>query len=288
VTVRSSGELVAAAPMMRTQQGVYGIKADTIQSIYNPHTPRYDFIVADDQDPAVYEAIWQELLTHSDTELIVLTQVPKDSRTIPMLEELGQRDGWLTGQWIAPVSPFIPLRDGYDAFLNTLKGGSRYNLRKRYDKLNRVAPVDVEVITDPASVRDAMKDGLRIEAAAWKGDQGTAILSDPAVVEFYTRLAEREAEMGQLRLTFLRAGGQRIAFNYLLENRDKLYGVKIGYDPQYHSYSPGNMLLNLILQEACHRGLDEYDFLGADDEWKFEWTKEKRDHRWLFLFRNKL
>jgi hypothetical protein len=41
------------------------------------------------------------------------------------------------------------------------------------------------------------------------------------------------------------------------------------------------MLLNLILRDACDRGAVEYDFLGADDEWKFDWTSEARDHDWL-------
>jgi CelD/BcsL family acetyltransferase involved in cellulose biosynthesis len=150
--------------------------------------------------------------------------------------------------------------------------------------LSRRGPVDVEVITDRAAVNDAIKDGLRIEAAAWKGDQGTAILSDPDVTAFYTRLAVREADLGNLRLSFLRVGGKRISFSYILRGQDTLYGVKIGYDPDYHAYSPGHVHLNLILQEACATGYVEYDFLGADDEWKLYWTRESRAHRWLFLF----
>ena len=67
-----------------------------------------------------------------------------------------------------------------------------------------------------------------------------------------------------------------------------MYAVKIGYDPEYHAYSPGNMLLNLILKEACAGGIEEFDLLGGDDHWKFDWTKDTRDHRWLFLFKNRL
>ena len=48
------------------------------------------------------------------------------------------------------------------------------------------------------------------------------------------------------------------------------------------------MLLNLILQDACAKGLAEYDFLGVDDEWKMDWTDATRGHRWLFLFRKGL
>ena len=130
--------------------------------------------------------------------------------------------------------------------------------------------------------------GRLLEAAAWKGENGTAMISDAAVTEFYTRLAKGEADLGQLRLNFLRVAGKRIAFSYVLQNRKRLCAVKIGYDPAYHGYSPGNMLLNLIVKDACARGIEEYDLLGGDDDWKFEWTKQKREHRWLFLFRNRL
>jgi CelD/BcsL family acetyltransferase involved in cellulose biosynthesis len=144
------------------------------------------------------------------------------------------------------------------------------------------------VITEKEHVREAMKDGLRIEAAAWKGEHGTAIVSDPAVTEFYIRLAERQADAKQLRLSFLRVGGKRISFSYILCSDNKLYGVKIGYDPEFHTYSPGNMLLNLILQDGCARGIAEYDFLGVDDAWKMDWTDARRGHRWLFLFRSSI
>ncbi len=288
ITLRDGGELVAAAPMMRTRSRMYGLKLNTLELIYNPHTPRCDFIIANNCEEAVYERMWRELCSTDRCDAIALNQVPDTSPTIPAIESLAQADGWLTGQWASPPSPYIPLNCEYEQFFARLKGGYRYNLRKRFERLGKLGPVDVEVIRDRAGVRDAMADGLKIEAAAWKGDHGTAIASDPAVTEFYVKLAERQADLGQLHLTFLRVGGKRISFNYLLRNNKTLYGVKIGYDPEYHTYSPGNALLNLILQKACADGLAEYDFLGVNDEWKFDWTKETRQHHWLFLFRNHL
>ena len=114
------------------------------------------------------------------------------------------------------------------------------------------------------------------------------MISDPKVAEFYTRFAERAAERGWLELMFLKAAEKRIAFDYVLRAGNSLCGVKIGYDPEYHSYSPGNMLLNLILKDACARKVTEYDFLGIDDEWKFDWTNDTREHEWLYLFRDNL
>jgi CelD/BcsL family acetyltransferase involved in cellulose biosynthesis len=286
ITVRAKGELVAAAPLMRTRASFYGLRLDAIQAIYNPHTPRYDLIVGDNYNPILYRAIWKEIADNGASEAVIFSQIPSSSPSLAIFEDLAKDEGWLTGQWHAPPSPFISLEGDYERFFNSLKNSSRYNLRKRYERLKRKGPVDVEVVTDFDAVQRAMNDGLSIEASAWKGRQGTAIVSDPVVREFYIRLAEREAEAGRLQLTFLRVGGKRIAFSYLLRSGKRLYAVKIGYDRQYRTYSPGNMLLNLVIKEACAQGIDEYDFLGADDEWKFEWTSRKRDHRWLFLFRD--
>jgi len=288
VTVRARGRLAAAAPMMRTHVRICGVKADALHAIYNPHTPRYDFIVAKNQDRQLYAAIWNELIAESSCDLILLAQIPLPSRTIQSIETMAAGHGWLTGQWIAPLAPFIQLAGDYDTFFAGLGAGCRFNLTKRYERLRRIGPVDVEVVTRRHQVDEAMLDGLRIEAAAWKGENGTAMISDPAVTEFYIRLAKRQADLGQLRLTFLRVAEKRIAFSYVLQNRRRLCAVKIGYDPEYHAYSPGNMLLNLIVKDACASGIEEYDLLGGDDDWKFEWTKETRQHRWLFLFRNRL
>lgn len=288
VIVRAAGRLVAAAPMMRTRASIYGLKADTLHAIYNPHTPRFDFIVGRNQDPQLYEAIWNELAAQDDCDAIILAQIPEGSRTVATIEKLAKRNHWLTGQWASAASPYIRLGCDYETLFNTLGSGVRFNLTKRHGRLSKNGAVDVEVITDRSQVDEAMRDGLRIEAAAWKGASGTAMLSDPSVAEFYTELARRQADLGQLRLTFLRLNGRRISFNYLLQSRRKLYAVKIGYDPQFHAYSPGNMLLNLILKDACGEGIEEYDLLGGDDDWKFQWTKEKREHRWLFLFRNRM
>ena len=288
VTVRKGGELAAVAPMMRTRASIYGVRVNAIQAIYNPHTPRYDFIVADNQNKRLYDAIWKEVLETGRADAVVLAQIPETSRTITRMQELGRQAEWLTGQWLSHASPFIPLANGYDAFFGALKNGPKYNLTKRHARLRRKGPVDIEIVSSPVEINAALDDGFRIEAAAWKGQEGTAIISDPTVAEFYIRLARREANLGRLRLAFLRFRGKRIAFNYLLRSGKKLYGIKIGYDPGYHMYSPGNMLLNLILQNACSEGIEEYDFLGIDDEWKFEWTSEKVEHRWLFLFRNRL
>lgn len=286
ITIRENEELIAAAPLMIRQTRMCGIPVRRLESLYNFHTPRSDFLISKRADEA-YELIWHQMAS-MDCDAILLAQLPKESPTLLEIESLAAANGWLAGRWSPPPSPYISLNGDYEQFQKTLTGHYRYNLRKRYDRMTKLAPVTVERITERFRVREAMQDGLRIEAAAWKGTEGTAMNSDPNVAEFYIRMAERAADRGWLELTFLKLGDKRIAFDYILRHGNAFCGVKIGYDPEYHTYSPGNMLLNLFLQDACGRGATEYDFLGIDDEWKFDWTKETRGHEWLYLFRDKL
>jgi CelD/BcsL family acetyltransferase involved in cellulose biosynthesis len=151
--------------------------------------------------------------------------------------------------------------------------------------LERLGPVELEVIHGGPELRTVLQEGFQIEAAAWKGREGTAMGSRPELHSFYTRLATRTAEQGWLRLHFLRVGGRRIAFAYSLCFNRTIFLLKPGYLPEYAAYSPSKILLYMVLREAFPAGIVAYDFLGADDVWKRDWTAEARPHFWLFVFR---
>ena len=107
-TVRAGGELIAAAPMMRTRVSMYGFKVASIESIYNPHTPRFDFIVEKPCDE-IYRAIWSELSRIDDCDMVLLSQIVETSPTLGTIAETCRR------RWVAyrplvsatvPVHPF--------------------------------------------------------------------------------------------------------------------------------------------------------------------------------------
>lgn len=284
IAVRSGKDLIALAPLIVRHRKMFGVMTRRIEAIYNDHTPRFDFIVAR-HHALVYRTIWAHLLQQKDRwDVVLLFQIPEGSGTFDEMAALAQADGYSTGVWSPSASPYIELGMGFQDFMKNLKGHHRRNIRSRFERLSTLSSVTMEMVTSRADLPEALRDAIRIEAAGWKGRQGTAIESDPAVAEFYKRLAERAANRGWLRLIFLKLGDRRIAMDYALSWNHKLYGVKIGYDPEFHTYSPGNLLLYLILQHACTAGHTEYEFLGADDAWKQDWSRVRRRHHWLYIF----
>ncbi len=284
--VKSAGEWMAAAPMMIRRTTMYRVPIRRLEAWYNHHTPRCEFPVRDPR-PEVYRLLWDAMSApHSGWDAVLLQQFGERSHTLATLQRFAEEDGWLTGRWAGPASPFIRLACSYDELFNRLRPREKSNLKKRFAKLSKLGSLQLEIVTSPAEIADAMQDGLRIEGAAWKEEAGTAIVSDPRVRRFYTLFADQAAHSGFLRLAFLKLDNVRIAFFYLLDFGGMLYALKVGYAPDYHTYSPGHLLLMLVLKQACDENKLQFDFQGNSERWKLVWTTETRRYPWLFMFRD--
>jgi CelD/BcsL family acetyltransferase involved in cellulose biosynthesis len=282
--VRDGARLAGIAPLLRSDRRMYGISTRCLEALYNPHTPRFDFIVASSEAAAVCRSIWNHLHATAGWDILELAQLRADSGTLQELSQLALRDGCPVGVWHGEQSPYIPFAGTFESYFAQLNYGHRSNVRRRFNRLQERGLVSRETITLPEQVENALNDGLRIEAAAWKARNGTSIGSTPEVESFYRIFAGRAAAAGQLRLLFLTVSGTRIAFAYGLAYRNKLYVLKTGYDPEYSHYSPYNLLCYLVFQDGFARGLEEYEFLGNNESWKLSWTRLTRRHDWLYIF----
>ena len=108
VTVWDHANLLAAAPMQRITMKFYGVPVDAITSIYNPHTPRFDFILFRRALELLYKLIWTHL-SEVGCDVVVLQQVPEESKTLTSIQQLAQGDQWAAGSWEARRSPYIRL-----------------------------------------------------------------------------------------------------------------------------------------------------------------------------------
>jgi CelD/BcsL family acetyltransferase involved in cellulose biosynthesis len=148
-----------------------------------------------------------------------------------------------------------------------------------------VGPVGLERIDGGPGLDRALDDGFRLEAAGWKGAEGTALAADPALTARYRALAHAFAARGQLALYFLTAGRQRVAFHFALVEDGVYYLLKPGYDPALSHYGLGHLLVDEVARDLAERGVRELDLLGDQAPWKREWTDRVRAHAWRYVFR---
>lgn len=282
--VKVGEDTVAIAPLMLSRSKIYGVPVRRLGFIANVNTQRCDLIVSRSA-PAVYQAVWDHVhRTAGLWDILELPQLPPESATVDELTRLATSHGYRTGVWHAGDAPFIPVHGSWERYAAGLDSKHRANLRNRFKRLSALGTIALEEVSTPDRVAEALEEGLRIEAAAWKGRAGTAIAGHPDLREFYARVAIRAAARGWLRLQFLAVSGRRIAFAYSLRYRNRMYLLKDGYDPAYAAYSPFNLLCSMVLQDAFATGVEVYDFLGVTEPWKLEWARDTRSHHWLYVF----
>jgi CelD/BcsL family acetyltransferase involved in cellulose biosynthesis len=256
-------ELRAALPLAR--------RGRTLVALRTEHTPRFDLA----GDPDALPAVWQSIRQARAWDVLELSSIPADSALATALPELARADRCAVHLVETHRAPWFEV-DGIEERLHRRFRGDMRRLEKQLGgvELERVSSFD----------RDALADLFRLEAAAWKGAAGTAIACDPKLVHYYTTLARVFARQGRLTLAFLRAQGKRIAGQLALEDGATYYLLKVGYDPEFAHFGPGQILVRETAADAHRRGLRRYDMMGKDTPWKLKWTDTGRPHASLTIY----
>lgn len=270
--VESRGRLVAAAPMVEADDGLellgareLGEPADLLHETPE-HLPVLARWLAGSGAPSV------------------LRRLPTGSPTTAAMRTAARRRGILLAREV-PGCPTIPLDGGWRA------GEARPSSRRLSDlrRARRRSELLGEVSTDirdpaPDEVEELLAEAVRVEAASWKGRQGTALAADPLRGPFFDELARRTAADGSLRLAFLRIDGRPVAMQIAVEHAGSYWLLKMGYDEWFARSSPGMQLMRDTILEATLRGLRSYELLGYPEPWTGIWTQESRPMTSLRLY----
>src|SRR5690606_19885580 len=101
-------------------------------------------------------------------------------------------------------------------------------------------------------------------------------LATPALQRFHHRFTRLALQQGWLRLYALRVGNNVAAVLYCLCYGNRYYSYQLGYDVALGRYSPGLCALGQCIEEAIGEGVAEFDFLHAEERYKYLWANGKR------------
>lgn len=115
----------------------------------------------------------------------------------------------------------------------------RKNLRRARNKLAAVGPVELRLHRDSESVASALDTFLRLEFDSWKGEAGTAMLSNGRDEQFIREVVEGLARHGNVLISELTAGNRVAASALNFTAGTGLFAFKIGWDNEFAHTSPG-------------------------------------------------
>ncbi len=275
------GEPAGMAPFLEER----GRRFKRLVAPANDHSCRVEWVLGPDASGAV-AALWAHVRDRLRWDVLLIRDLAREGPTSTLLEPLALADGHLTGRWESMRSPFVTLGDGPAEERTSSR--FRANLRRRAKRLGEMGAVSVERVGGGDDVGRALGAFLALEGSGWKGERGTAIALDPALVRFYARVARDAAARGGLAFRALLLDGRAVAAQLGLVHRGVYHLPKTAYDERLGAVSPGQLLQREVLAECEARGLSRFDFLGPDMEWKRDWAPAHTPHDWLYVYRPSL
>jgi len=215
---------------------------------------------------------------------VLFRRLAADSPELRALAEVSRGRGFFTVR-SAAGTPWLPIASPWCEFERGLSSRRKYDLGRARRRAEVFGKLEFEVLApEPACLDECLKETITVEAAGWKGEAGTAMLCDQRVRSFFQHYTHTAALLGMLRFCSLRIDGRQAAFQIVVEHSNRLWVLKIGYDEAFARCSPGVLLMHETIRYAFDRGLEAFEFLGAEEPWIRMWTGQSHAcmSAWLY------
>jgi CelD/BcsL family acetyltransferase involved in cellulose biosynthesis len=181
-------------------------------------------------------------------------------------------------------SPYIVSPGTLDDFLTTKSRNFRSNMRARRRDVVTDPGIEVRYFTQPHEINAYFALALGVERKSWKCKTESSLAVREWETRLYDELLVRYAQLGRVLAAVLFIDGVPTAHSMDLLQGDRVYGLKTSFDPAYTVRRPGVMLLVARLERYFAQGVREFDFIGLDDDYKLQWSRQCRVHESLRLY----
>jgi CelD/BcsL family acetyltransferase involved in cellulose biosynthesis len=171
---------------------------------------------------------------------------------------------------------FIRVPATMEEFHAGLSSNFRRQLKRGRKKLDELKDVRVLCREQSRTHAENMRRFVEVENAGWKGAESTSVMADENNTRLLALAAERFGKHGLMEWNFIETEGRSIAAHYAVRVNRTLFLLKIGYDESHSACSPGNLLLEEVIANACRNGdIDEINCV-AECAWHRNWAMENR------------
>jgi CelD/BcsL family acetyltransferase involved in cellulose biosynthesis len=283
--VREDSEITGFVPLIRKRTWLRGLRVTMISFMANYYSVRTAMVIA--RDGRVFPAILDYLKEAAiDFDIINLDLLVSGSATDLQINDALAPSNGKKRQFLkmnAEQSPYIVVESDWAAFMKSRSHNFRHNLTRAKKRFNEEPGYEIAEYSQ-GDVQKGINELLDVSRTSWKYKAGTAIVNSKEKVRFFSEFAYMACMAGWLRLYILKVKREPIAFVYCLLYKQKLYGLKIGYNDEFARFSPGEFLRSQIFERFFKEEVKEIDLLGDKEPSKMNWTSLFRSHSKYWIY----
>jgi len=203
------------------------------------------------------DAFWRDMLAHFDRRarralFLHLPKMPADGPANAALERVlaaRPRDCYIVAE---ENRALLTGETSAEAYLEaSMSAKKRKELRRQHNRLAEEGVLAFERVESDEGLAEWTAEFLALEAAGWKGEAGSALISAPGTRALFEQSLAGAAAAGRLERLALRLDGRAIAMLANFITAPGAYSFKTAFDEAYARFSPGMLLQleNLALLE---------------------------------------
>ncbi len=234
--------------------------------------PSYLGLLLDPDYPAAVERMAEAIRTENVFRLLRIEDLwSGDDATNDLLERLAGK-GFSVRRVYRNPCPYIRLPCSYEQYIkNTKSAKSRQTLLRKERRLHKKHAVDVEFYSGEEITTDIIARAASIQQQSWMKERGVAALGRV----FYRKLLLAMAQGGLACVWLMTIDNADAAFVFALVAHRRLYYAWTAFDLQYtSSLSIGQFLTSWTIRRACRDGMEAYDFIHGDAQYKRFWSTD--------------
>ena len=228
-----------------------------------------DIVIAAGWEKEVYYCLldWLQSEEAPAWDYLDLCNLPEDSLSYKALPSIFRDAGLRVEVDQEDVAPHVHLPARYENYLLQIDKKQRHEIRRKQRRVERELDVGFTLVQSMDALQEAMDEFLRLQRMSRPDKES---FMTPHMERFFRVMAGRMLEAGHLHLSFLSLNGENAAALLAFEYKKELLLYNSGYDTEkWAGYSPGWVLLGYVIQHAIARGIEVFDFLQGDEEYKY-------------------
>jgi CelD/BcsL family acetyltransferase involved in cellulose biosynthesis len=251
------GKLIGIAPLR--------IEEKTARFIGGENVCDYqDMIVASNHHPEFLNAMLIHL-KKKGIHSLELAALRPDAVSLTELPNLAKQMGYNVVCKQVAYSYEIALPRSWESYLKMLGGKQRHEIRRKLRRLNEAGQIEYRVIHRPDEISEHMDIFFSMFKAS-RPDKSEFLTGQ--MVSFFRLLAQRMAQRGFLRMSFLDIDQVPAAGVMCFDYNDTIFLYNNGYDPGFGNLSVGFLSKVYSIKDGIDRGRLRYDLLKGDEGYK--------------------
>ncbi|MDR3553673.1 MAG: GNAT family N-acetyltransferase [Syntrophobacteraceae bacterium] len=279
ILVEEGGRLIGIAPFYLSKSRFFGLRnlrhVELLGST-DVCSEYLDLIILKGREPEVVCAVLNCLYRkqYRKWDVLNIVSMLEDSPNWQWIKGYLRLHGHDYGVYDSREHLYIQLPDTMDEYMQMLDGKMREGLRRKQKKLMRKYSIN---LTKQAICEDIVSHFvtfLDLHAKRWSVKEGVIHAKNRSKhLAFHKKIVNLFCDNGWLCLVFLKANEQTLAGQYDFVYGGTLYYHSVAFDPDWAHYSPGSVLLLMVLENAIEKKFSKFDFLRGMEDYKAHWAK---------------